>query len=706
MRRMISALAALFVLSTSASAAASNRVAMPFGQDVFVSGINVAWKSFGGDVGKYPIDTAWFAGMLQGVADSGGNSVRWWLFTNCSNDPQFDPATKLVTGLGSSTVANVRKVLDMAYARGVSISLCLLSFDMMKSQSGVDAVANRQILQTDAGRKAFLDNAVVPLAKAVGNHPAILDWEIFNEPEGMIKTIAGDWGNMAGWVEIADVQKMVNQAAGAIHRAVPGVLVSNGCWAFIAGSNTVSGDHNYYSDSALKTVGGDADGTLDFYMVHYYEWAGKTRSPFHHPASYWGLDKPLVIAEFPAKGLSDSLADSPGGLSPANCWKYLHANGYAGAMGWTYTAHDGFGGLPEAGQGMRALKTLVPGDVTLDFPPLASDDWYLDTMGRTLSVAVPGVLGNDIEPTPGQSLVAVLLTQAEHGTVSLAANGSFVYVPAAGWTGTDRFAYLATGGAGMKDTATVLLRVLDPTKGAFFAPPRAAAWKAYAAWGKVGVLDLVEGLGVTNAQWGSAWEWIVGEGVPVQVAAGEWTVSVLVRNDPASPWAALKFHLAASGSVGNYGPTDTASRSAELAPLATDGSGFTEYRGTLDLAATASYLPSLQFVWHDTDGNGPNSAHQSIVRDLELLPSADFATSARRPTSGGLSWRTAGNGLSVSAPGEMLVLEVSDLSGRIVARIEAYDALLWRIPARSGLLVAKLRSGSKETSFLLPAVGR
>jgi len=62
---------------------------------------------------------------------------------------------------------------------------------------------------------------------------------------------------------------------------------------FAAGPN-----YNYYRDDRLIQAGGDPMGTLDFYTDHYYDWQSTPISPFVHPASSWGLTKPLVIAEF------------------------------------------------------------------------------------------------------------------------------------------------------------------------------------------------------------------------------------------------------------------------------------------------------------------------------------------------------------------------------------------------------------------------
>jgi hypothetical protein len=83
-------------------------------------------------------------------------------------------------------------------------------------------------------------------------------------------------------------------------------------------------------------------------------------------------------------------------------------------------------------------------------------------------------------------------------------------------------------------------------------------------------------------------------------------VSVQVKNDPASPWTTLKFHLTTSAAVGAYGPTDTTENIITLTPQPAGKDGFTEYRGTIVPKTAGTRLPALQFVWNDTDGNGPN----------------------------------------------------------------------------------------------------
>ena len=47
-------------------------------------------------------------------------------------------------------------------------------------------------------------------------------------------------------------------------------------------------------------------------------------------------------------------------------------------------------------------------------------------------MAAPGVLANDTDPD-GDPLTAVLVTGPSHGTLTLNANGSFTYTPAANY---------------------------------------------------------------------------------------------------------------------------------------------------------------------------------------------------------------------------------------------------------------------------------
>lgn len=56
----------------------------------------------------------------------------------------------------------------------------------------------------------------------------------------------------------------------------------------------------------------------------------------------------------------------------------------------------------------------------------------------------------------------------DHGTVTLAADGSFAYTPAAGYTGPDRFTYRARNAAGASAPATVLITVQGDLAGVYY----------------------------------------------------------------------------------------------------------------------------------------------------------------------------------------------------------------------------------------------
>ena len=95
---------------------------------------------------------------------------------------------------------------------------------------------------------------------------------------------------------------------------------------------------------------------------------------------------------------------------------------------------------------------------TLNPPPVAVDDAYSTVQNTTLNQAVPGVLSNDTNLT-GASLTAQLVSGPSHGSLTLNANGSFSYTPAANFVGNDSFTYTASNGTENSNIATVGITV-------------------------------------------------------------------------------------------------------------------------------------------------------------------------------------------------------------------------------------------------------
>ena len=96
--------------------------------------------------------------------------------------------------------------------------------------------------------------------------------------------------------------------------------------------------------------------------------------------------------------------------------------------------------------------------ISVNTAPVAADDAYGTTEDAPLVIAAPGVLANDSD-SDGDTLTAGLLSGPAHGTLTLNADGSFVYTPDAHYSGLDSFTYQVTDGEGGSKTATVSLTV-------------------------------------------------------------------------------------------------------------------------------------------------------------------------------------------------------------------------------------------------------
>jgi uncharacterized repeat protein (TIGR01451 family) len=99
-------------------------------------------------------------------------------------------------------------------------------------------------------------------------------------------------------------------------------------------------------------------------------------------------------------------------------------------------------------------------EVSIQAAPLAADDNYTAFQNRPLTVPVPGVLGNDVDPN-GTPLKAVGVGQPSFGSLVLNPSGSFVYTPNPGWLGIDSFTYYATDAISNSNVATVYINVVE-----------------------------------------------------------------------------------------------------------------------------------------------------------------------------------------------------------------------------------------------------
>ena len=121
-------------------------------------------------------------------------------------------------------------------------------------------------------------------------------------------------------------------------------------------------------------------------------------------------------------------------------YTYTPAANYSGPDEFTYITTDANGQTTAA-------------TVTMTVTPVASDD----TAGTSVNTTINGasVLSNDA----GSGLTVTGHTDPTHGTLTMNSDGTYVYIPTSGFSGSDSFAYTTTDATGQTATATVALGI-------------------------------------------------------------------------------------------------------------------------------------------------------------------------------------------------------------------------------------------------------
>ena len=137
-------------------------------------------------------------------------------------------------------------------------------------------------------------------------------------------------------------------------------------------------------------------------------------------------------------------------LNPDGSFSYTPDANYNGVDTFTYAADDGFAVSNSA---TVTITLAAVNDV-----PLAVNDDYSVVEDQVLSVASPGVLGNDSD-VEGESLTVLSASGPQNGALNLNPDSSFSYTPNENFSGSDSFTYLVSDGNSSSGEGVVTISV-------------------------------------------------------------------------------------------------------------------------------------------------------------------------------------------------------------------------------------------------------
>lgn len=268
------------------------------GQDWYLHGANVPWLNWGRDFGGGAKDGVSNpdnrARLSQGFAQAkanGANVIRWWVFEGDAWQIKRD-ASGAPTDVDEAVYADFDAALELAEEHDLYMVFVLFSAPHHLPAPWLE----------DPGQRSRLASALGVLFANYRDHPRVMTWEVFNEPEFDV------WENRT---KEEPMRETVREIAASVHANSTAYVTVGG--AMLDGLGMLTG------------LG------LDYYQAHWYDymasgdWCALCRT-YEDVKNQHGLDGPLVIGEL---YLSSEVE------SPHLRLEDFYTKGYAGAWPWS-----------------------------------------------------------------------------------------------------------------------------------------------------------------------------------------------------------------------------------------------------------------------------------------------------------------------------------------------------------------------------------
>jgi hypothetical protein len=291
----------------------------------FLEGANLPWLRYGSDFGANawspeggvarPQNREALRRHLLELKKMGVDTIRWFLLCDGRAGIFFTPTGTPVRP-DDRLFTDIDAALETAAASGLKIIFVLLDFLWFDKASWVNGVQTRgrsNVVKNPYKQRALRRRVLAPLFKRYGRSPVILAWDIVNEPEWGTRGWGG--GGIDPAVSFLAMRRFIKMTARLIHRHT--------------GQLATVGLANAAGLPLVRFTG------LDFYQVHWYDrW--EDVAPLARPVSELGLDRPLLLGEFPTRNST---------RSPETIVAASKKSGYCGALAWSVLGSDRSSGI-------------------------------------------------------------------------------------------------------------------------------------------------------------------------------------------------------------------------------------------------------------------------------------------------------------------------------------------------------------------------